>query len=256
MARSAAASFEMSDGNLRNFVPVAFSSTSRGGWGIYGPLQLDAGIHHLRSSSGLVVGPLIRWSPTASTILSGRAAAKPLATASFDAERVVALPHDPAPSWFELRETKDAGWRTANSSNHLQGGSLFNLFFVQHPEGSQVFWYSTHDLESVGMVLAVVWTGGGVLLAVLARRRLPKFVTRVRSDVETLTVAAQIMAIIGAVVLPAGSIFYALAWSGNPWPPRNPYGLSEFYVAVAMGALASSCFLYAISLTISGVRKS
>jgi hypothetical protein len=270
MAYSLTAKLLLRNGTLKEELPLDFASARLPGWGVYGPLHVDAGQHSLYASTALTVGPLVKWSPIASSILSGRESARSLVTASFDAERIVALGSGAGPSWLELREATDPGWRVANTATRVPSDPLFNLFFVQQSEGSQVFRFSTQGWEGFGVGLAFLWVIAAGLLALRVGRQplLNSTGERpVQKDRRALINAAHVMAIVGVSLLAIGTTAYILAWVGFQLPlphatsrlvspvAASDYGFSEFYLLVAMVALASSCILHLVALGVSELRK-
>src|ERR1700682_1742811 len=268
IAHSLAEKLEFRSDTLKMEIPIDFVSARQPGWGVYGPFHLDAGQHHLYALTALTVGPLIGWSSIASSVLSGQESSRSLVTASFDAERITAPSSYSGPSWLELRETTDPGWRVANTATRVPSDPLFNLFFVRQSEGLHVFQYSTRDWEVLGFVLALLWTiGAGFLAFRVGRQPLLAYTTEraLQQDTEAGTGAAHVMAAVGVTLLAIGVIAYVLAWVGSPVASDSgrirvalagsQYGFSEFYLAVAMLALASSCALHSIALAVSELSK-
>jgi FkbM family methyltransferase len=221
-------------------------------WSVYGPLALGAGSAHLAASGQVTLGPLISQSSPAQSVLSGDESSQGVATTSPNSEDIVASSHASSPTWFELRQTLDPGWRTSNGLSHVPGDSLFNLFFVASPQGPQVFSFSTHSWERLGTAFALLWAAGIAVFAYVLGRRRPARATRqlaanppggIVAPDGFLASNAQMLAIIGVLLLAAGAISYTLIWLDLPLPATG-----MFYVALAMAALALSCVLYSIAL--------
>jgi len=247
MARSVAPKLTVVDGAHQTPLQAAASSRHLPGWGMYGPLTLDAGRHVLSASGGLTLGPLIRQSPLATSILAGYESSQGLAITSSNAESVAASSNPKGPAWFELRTTVDGGWRTTNALSHLPGDSLFNLFFVADTHAQQVFSFSTGAWERLGIGIALLWTVSiGFLALILARRQPATLSTPPLAEPRNGIVArtAQSLAISGVALLVIAAASYTLGWFGVLQLD------TVFYLAVAIGALAVSCVLNLVSLGI------
>ena len=259
MAQSRAPGLNVAGDTLKKPLPIQLTPKRLPQWSLYGPVALSAGSLVLSAPNGVTLGPLIRESPRAKSVLAGDESSQSLATTSPNSEEFVPSGYAAGPAWFELRRTLDVGWRMNNSLSHLPGDSLFNLFFVATSQGPQVFSFSTHPWERFGTWFALLWAVGIAVLAyILARRHPPRPNRQLGSGTPNGIVApsgflassAQMLALVGVPLLAAGAISYTLIWLGLPLPATG-----TFYLAIAMAALASSCVLYSVALGVSRQRQ-
>jgi FkbM family methyltransferase len=252
MAQSRAAKLSVAVDRLKTTLPIQLSAERLPQWSVYGPVAVTAGPHTMSPSDRVTLGPLIRESALAKSVLSGDESSQSLPTTSPNSEAFVASANTSGPSWFELRRTLDVGWRMNNGLSHVSGDSLFNLYFLATSQGPQAFSFSTHQWERFGTGFAVLWAVGVAVLAyVFARRRPTRPTRQLEADPSGGIVApsgfvassAQKLALIGVLLLAAGAISYTLIWLDLPVPPTG-----TFYIAVAIAALALSCVLYSIAL--------
>jgi FkbM family methyltransferase len=215
-------------------------------WRIYGPVALRAGFQTLTANGNVTLGPLIRQSSLAESVLSGDQSSRGLPTTAASAEDIVASNSITGPAWFELRQTSDPGWQTGNGLPHFRGDSLFNLFFVPSSPGSQVFSFSPHPWERLGTWFALLWAVGVAAIAftLLRRRRAtPALVLAANTPKGAFANNAHVFALIGVPLVAAAVIAYTLVWFGLHSP-----GDGLLYLTVGGIALALSCVTFAIAL--------
>ncbi|HVS05272.1 MAG TPA: FkbM family methyltransferase [Candidatus Dormibacteraeota bacterium] len=255
MAQSRAAKLNVAIDTLKTSMQNELTPERLPQWSVYGPVAVSAGSHVLSPSDGVTLGPLIRASLLAKSVVSGTESSQSLATTFLNSEEVVASGSTTGPAWFELRRTIDVGWRVNNGLSHLPGDSLFNLFFVATSHGPQIFSFSTHPWERLGTGFTLLWAFGIAVLAYALARRRPTRPTRqpepdspggIVAPNGILASGAQNLGVVGVLLVAAGAISYTLIWLGLPLPATGP-----FYVSIAMAALALSCLLYSVALALS-----
>jgi hypothetical protein len=141
------------------------------GWAVYGPLRFERGNHQVVVSDGAELGPGIAWSdPAKLVLLSGAIDLKAPQTEQVT-EQIVAKGMPIGPSWAELKEHYDPGWKLNSSNLHLIGDGMFNLYFTSATPSTATFAFSTRAWEGAGRIISLLFILITLLLGAATFRR-------------------------------------------------------------------------------------
>ncbi len=265
MAESTAASLAVSVAGAPRTLPLLSAARALPGWGVYGPVDVGAGVTALGAAGGVALGPCVEWSPLAASLLGGALAPTTVGevhTAS-GGEVVAATLSGARPAWVELRRPYDPGWRLGGQRPTAVGDGVFTLY---HPRvvaagGRLTFQFSTLPWERVGQVASALL----VLLAVVVMvrrlwwRRREASAAPLALDPPLLEspVAGRVAAA-GLLLLVFSSLAVGVEWVGLPSGlagiqlAADPYGLDVGFGAAALAVLGLSILVRCAARLISG----